>query len=44
MRILLRSWREEDAAACAALANDAGVAENLRDVFPHPYSEQDARL
>lgn len=42
MRILLRPWREEDAAACAALANDAGVAENLRDVFPYPYSEQDA--
>ena len=43
MEILLRPWREADAAACAALANDEGVAANLRDVFPHPYAEQDAR-
>ena len=38
MEILLRPWREADAAACAALANDEGVAANLRDVFPHPYA------
>lgn len=43
MGILLRPWREADAAACAALADDEGVAANLRDVFPHPYTEQDAR-
>ncbi len=43
MNILLRPWRETDAAACAALAGDEGVAANLRDVFPHPYTEQDAR-
>ena len=43
MDILLRPWLEADAAACAALADDEGVAANLRDVFPHPYSEQDAR-
>ena len=43
MNILLRPWRETDAAACAALADDEGVAANLRDVFPHPYTEQDAR-
>ena len=43
MDILLRPWREADAAACAALADDEGVAANLRDVFPHPYTEQDAR-
>ena len=43
MNILLRPWRETDAAACAALAGDEGVAANLRDVFPHPYAEQDAR-
>ena len=43
MDILLRPWREADAAACAALAGDEGVAANLRDVFPHPYTEQDAR-
>ena len=43
MDILLRPWREADAAACAVLADDEGVAANLRDVFPHPYTEQDAR-
>ena len=43
MDILLRPWLEADAAACAVLADDEGVAANLRDVFPHPYTEQDAR-
>ena len=38
MDILLRPWLEADAAACAALADDEGVAANLRDVFPHPYT------
>ena len=38
MDILLRPWREADAAACAVLADDEGVAANLRDVFPHPYA------
>lgn len=43
MNITLRPWREADAAACAVLADDEGVAANLRDVFPHPYTEQNAR-
>ena len=43
MNITLRPWCETDAAPCAALADDEGVAANLRDVFPHPYAEQDAR-
>ncbi len=43
MHILLRPWREEDVIPCALLANDEGVAKNLRDAFPHPYTEQDAR-
>ena len=43
MNITLRPWCETDTAPCAALANDEGVAANLRDVFPHPYAEQDAR-
>lgn len=43
MNIVLRPWREADAVACAALADDEGVAANLRDLFPHPYTEQDAR-
>ena len=43
MDSVLRPGLEADAAACAALADDEGVAANLRDVFPHPYTEQDAR-
>lgn len=37
MPAALRTWRP-----CALMANDAG-AENLRDVFPYPYTERDAR-
>ena len=29
--------------ALQQLANDADIAKNLRDVFPHPYSLEDAR-
>ena len=43
MEILLRPWRETDIPALARLADDEGVAADLRDVFPHPYAEQDAR-
>lgn len=38
----LRPWRETDAADAARYANDARVAANLRDVFPHPYTLADA--
>lgn len=38
---LLRPWRAEDAAAILSHANDPGVAANLRDVFPSPYTLAD---
>lgn len=39
----LRPWQQPtDAAALVACANDAGVAQNLRDAFPHPYTVEDA--
>lgn len=38
----LLPWRESFAADIAPLANDAGVAANLRDAFPHPYTLADA--
>lgn len=41
--MLLRPWREEDAAAITPLANDMDVARNLRNVFPHPYVLADAQ-
>ena len=39
---ILRPWRETDAEDVARYANDARVAANLRDVFPHPYALADA--
>lgn len=39
----IRSWRETDAGSLALHANNAKVAQNLRDAFPHPYSLADAR-
>lgn len=43
MTILLRPWREEDIPALARYADDSRIAANLRDVFPSPYTEADAR-
>ena len=42
MKISLRPWRPEDAKEIWEYANNRKVAENLRDVFPFPYAEQDA--
>ena len=39
---ILRPWRETDVEDVARYANDARVAANLRDVFPHPYALADA--
>lgn len=41
-RCLLRRWRAGDAAALVRHANDAAVARNLNDGFPHPYTPADA--
>jgi len=39
----LRPWATTDAKSLAYHANDADVARNLRDAFPHPYDLADAR-
>ncbi|HTR20514.1 MAG TPA: GNAT family protein [Gemmatimonadales bacterium] len=39
---VVRDWRFEDAPSLARHANDARIARNLRDAFPHPYSLADA--
>ena len=39
---LLRPWREADAASLARYADDPGIAANLRDLFPSPYTRADA--
>ena len=42
MDFVLREWRQSDAADVAKYANNAKIACNLRDVFPHPYTLTDA--
>ena len=39
----IRSYRAGDAEALARRADNPRVAENLRDLFPHPYTLADAR-
>jgi ribosomal-protein-alanine N-acetyltransferase len=41
-RCVLRSWRDDDAEALAAGANNRNVWMTLRDLMPHPYSLADA--
>jgi RimJ/RimL family protein N-acetyltransferase len=38
----LRSWRIEDAAGLAEAANNRNIWLKLRDVFPHPYTIENA--
>ncbi|MBS0211952.1 MAG: GNAT family N-acetyltransferase [Proteobacteria bacterium] len=39
---ILRAWRDEDAVALVAHADDARVAHSLGERFPHPYTPDDA--
>lgn len=39
----VRSWRTDDAKSLARHANNRQIWLNLRDIFPHPYSLDDAR-
>jgi RimJ/RimL family protein N-acetyltransferase len=40
----LREWQLSDAASLAANANNINIWNNLRDIFPHPYSEKNGKL
>ncbi len=42
-KVSLRKWRIEDAGEVARLANNKKIWDNLRDEFPHPYAESDAK-
>ncbi|NPD85020.1 GNAT family N-acetyltransferase [Lentimicrobium sp. L6] len=42
--VTLREFREEDVAIITAIANNAKIASNLRDGFPHPYTKEDAAM
>lgn len=42
-KVCLRKLNASDADELAGLANNKKVADNLRDIFPHPYSLKDAK-
>ncbi len=44
MEITLRFWQKEDAPVLAGYANNPLIAQNLRDVFPSPYTKADAEF
>lgn len=39
----VRAWRRDDAAGLVRLADDYEVWKNLGDLFPHPYTQRDAK-
>jgi [ribosomal protein S5]-alanine N-acetyltransferase len=41
--LVIRPWRSSDADALVRHANNRKIWINLRDRFPHPYTEADAR-
>ena len=41
---LLRPWRMDDTSSLCKHANNSKVAENLRDIFPFPYTIEDAEF
>ena len=43
MDFFLRPWREDDIPSIARYANNPKIACNLRNSFPFPYTEEDAR-
>jgi len=43
MQITIRPWREEYIPNLIKYANNENVARNLRDLFPQPYTEEDAK-
>src|SRR5687767_4376034 len=42
-RCLVRPWRKTDVAALVKHADNPNIAKNLRDRFPSPYSQKDAK-
>ena len=41
-KCVLREWRKEDIKVLIQLANNKKIFNNLRDVFPYPYTKRDA--
>jgi RimJ/RimL family protein N-acetyltransferase len=42
--LLLRPWTPDDEASLVRHANNRRIWRNVRDRFPHPYTENDAKL
>ena len=42
LKFLLRPWQEGDIPSVAHYANNPAIAASLRDIFPHPYTLEDA--
>lgn len=42
MKVHLRNWRTEDRELLVKYANNKKIADNMRDIFPHPYTVDDA--
>lgn len=42
MIVQLRDWRADDKELLAKYANNKRIADNLRDIFPNPYTINDA--
>ena len=43
-QITLRSIRDDDHKELVRLANNKKIWQNLRDIFPHPYGDEDGRF
>ena len=39
----LRDWTDDDITALVIYANNVKIWMNVRDLFPHPYTESDAK-
>lgn len=44
MNIQLKEWTQEDVISLAKIANDEAVSNQLRNLFPYPYSEKEAQF
>ena len=42
--LVLRPWTSDDEASLVRYANNRKIWRNVRDRFPHPYTENDAKL
>jgi RimJ/RimL family protein N-acetyltransferase len=42
-RLVLRPWKKGDEDSLVSLANNRKIWINVRDLFPHPYTHEDAQ-